>query len=169
MDKVEYLIKNYDEVKLKLALVRNKLLNFKGFSEESVIESMVFERSQEERVQSSNTTNRSENLALTYHERLEQENREYLQSLKECYDFLNSELTFFEETVALLSGDLKEFAQDLIFNNLSWDDLERKYEISRSTISYRKQKVVHHLRKCYEWMSRSIVLDEKDFQIPFSN
>lgn len=44
MDRIEYLMKNYSDVKLKLALVENQLLNFRPISEESVIQSLVYEK-----------------------------------------------------------------------------------------------------------------------------
>ena len=43
-DKVEYIAKHYRDMKIKLSLVQNKLLNYRPISEESVIQSLVFEK-----------------------------------------------------------------------------------------------------------------------------
>ena len=169
MDRIEYLMKNYSDVKLKLALVENQLLNFRPISEGSVIQSLVYEKSDMERVKTSQTNSRSETIALSFREKLKKENKEYWDSLMECYHFLKTELEFFESMVNLIPDDLKQFAKDLIFNEMSWDDISSHYEISRSTISYRKRKVHQQLKKCYAWMSRNIDLDESAFQIPLSN
>lgn len=169
MDRIEYLMKNYSDVKLKLALVENQLLNFRPISEESVIQSLVYEKPDMERVKTSQINSRSETIALSFREKLEKENKEYWDSLMECYHFLKTELEFFESMVNLIPDDLKQFSKDLIFNEMSWDDISSHYEISRSTISYRKRKVHQQLKKCYGCMSRSIDLDESAFQIPLSN
>lgn len=169
MDKIEYLMKHYSDVKLKLSLVTNQLLNYRQFTEESVIQSLAFEKPDGERVNTSSTHSRSEMIALTFRERLEKENKEYWDSLMECYYVLKTELEFFESMVHFIPEDLREFAQDLIFKEVSWDDLEAKYEISRSTVRYRRQKVYRQLKKCYEWIGRSTALDENLFTIPVLN
>ena len=169
MDRIEYLMKNYSDVKLKLALVENQLINFRPISEESVIQSLVYEKPDMERVITSQINSRSETIALSFREKLAKENKEYWDSLMECYHFLKTELEFFESMVNLIPDDLKQFSKDLIFNGMSWDDISSHYEISRSTISYRKRKVHQQLKKCYGWMSRNIDLEESAFQIPLSN
>ncbi|NQN84003.1 hypothetical protein HO996_12255, partial [Streptococcus suis] len=53
MDKVEYIAKNYRDMKMKLQLVQEKLLNYRPISENSVIQSLVFEKSEHEKVKKS--------------------------------------------------------------------------------------------------------------------
>ena len=84
MDRIEYLMKNYSDVKLKLALVENQLLNFRPISEESVIQSLVYEKPDMERVITSQINSRSETIALSFREKLAKENKEYWDSLMEC-------------------------------------------------------------------------------------
>lgn len=64
MDKVEYIAKNYRDMKMKLQLVQEKLLNYRPISENSVIQSLVFEKSEHEKVKKSKNHGRSELISL---------------------------------------------------------------------------------------------------------
>lgn len=166
MDKIEYLMKSYSDLKLKLALVTDRLLNYKEISEESVIQSMVFEKPEGERVVTTPTYSRSENIALSFREKYLKENKEYWEGLMSCYYFLKSELDFFEHVLSLLGEDLKGLAMDMVCNNMTWEELEKKYSLSHSAIAYRRRKIISQLRQCYEWMNHSLDYDEKSFEIP---
>lgn len=166
MDKVEYLMKNYSDVKLKLALVTDSLLNYKEITEESVIQSLVFEKPQGERVVTTPTYSRAEDIALSFREKFIKENREYWEGLMSCYYFLKTELDFFDHVLGLLGDDLKELAQDMVCHNMTWEELEKKYCISHSALAYRRRKIISQLRQCYDWMNRSLMIEEESFEIP---
>lgn len=96
MDKVEYIAKNYRDMKMKLHLVQEKLLNYRPISENSVIQSLVFEKSEHEKVKKSKNHGRSELISLSFREKQEQENQEYLSSLLNTYYCLKMDLYYFE-------------------------------------------------------------------------
>ena len=114
-DKVEYIAKHYRDMKIKLSLVQNKLLNYCPISEESVIQSLVFEKNEQEKVSKTKTYDRSELIALSFREKQEQENQEYLSSLLNTYYCLKVDLEYFELVMDLLPDDLKPLAADLIY------------------------------------------------------
>jgi len=158
MDKVEYIAKNYRDMKMKLHLVQEKLLNYRPISENSVIQSLVFEKSEHEMVKKSKNHGRSELISLSFREKQEQENQEYLSSLLNTYYCLKMDLYYFEFVMELIPEDLKPLAKDLIYLGKSWTELEEIYEISHSTLAYRRRKILKQLRKCYRWTSKSLEL-----------
>lgn len=166
MDKVEYIAKNYRDMKMKLNLVQEKLLNYRPISENSVIQSLVFEKNDQERVKKSKTNERSELISLGFREKQEQENQEYLTSLLNTYYCLKMDLYYFEFVMDLMPDDLKPLANDLIYLGKSWTELEEYYEISHSTLAYRRRKIIKQLRKCYRWTSKSLELKIEDYHIP---
>ena len=166
MDKVEYIAKNYRDMKMKLHLVQEKLLNYRPISENSVIQSLVFEKSEHEKVKNSKNHGRSELISLSFREKQEQENQEYLNSLLNTYYCLKMDLYYFEFVMDLIPEDLKPLAKDLIYLGKSWTELEEIYEISHSTLAYRRRKILKQLRKCYRWTSKSLELKVEDYHIP---
>ncbi|HEM5964415.1 TPA: hypothetical protein U2B31_002148 [Streptococcus suis] len=166
MDKVEYIAKNYRDMKMKLHLVQEKLLNYRPISENSVIQSLVFEKSEHEKVKKSRNHGRSELISLSFREKQEQENQEYLSSLLNTYYCLKMDLYYFEFVMELIPEDLKPLSKDLIYLGKSWTELEEIYEISHSTLAYRRRKILKQLRKCYRWTSKSHELKVEDYHIP---
>lgn len=166
MDKVEYIAKNYRDMKMKLHLVQEKLLNYRPISENSVIQSLVFEKSEHEKVKKSKNHGRSELISLSFREKQKQENQEYLSSLLNTYYCLKMDLYYFEFVMELIPEDLKPLAKDLIYLGKSWTELEEIYEISHSTLAYRRRKILKQLRKCYRWTSKSLELKVEDYHIP---
>lgn len=166
MDKVEYIAKNYRDMKMKLQLVQEKLLNYRPISENSVIQSLVFEKSEHEKVKNSKNHGRSELISLSFREKQEQENQEYLNSLLNTYYCLKMDLYYFEFVMDLIPEDLKPLAKDLIYLSKCWTELEEIYEISHSTLAYRRRKILKQLRKCYRWTSKSLELKVEDYHIP---
>ena len=153
-------------MKMKLNLVQEKLLNYRPITEESVIQSLVFEKSDQERVKTSKNNDRSELISLNFREKHEQENQEYLTSLLNTYYCLKMDLYYFEFVMDLMPEDLKPLANDLIYLGKSWTELEEIYEISHSTLAYRRRKIIKQLRKCYRWTSKSLELKVEDYHIP---
>ena len=166
MDKVEYISKHYRDLKIKLSLVQNKLLNYRPISEDSVIQSLVFEKNDQEIVRKTKTNDRSEFIALSYKEMQEQESQEYLNGLLNTYYCIKVDLEYFELVMSLLPEDLKPLANDLIYLGKSWTDLEEDYQMSHSTLAYRRRKILKQIRKCYQWMSKSLELHVEDYYIP---
>ncbi|HFI0309084.1 TPA: hypothetical protein ACGOVB_001925, partial [Streptococcus suis] len=103
---------------------------------------------------------------LSFREKQEQENQEYLSSLLNTYYCLKMDLYYFEFVMELIPEDLKPLAKDLIYLGKSWTELEEIYEISHSTLAYRRRKILKQLRKCYRWTSKSLELKVEDYHIP---
>lgn len=166
MDKVDYISKHYRDMKLKYNLVKEKLLNYKPISEDSVIQSLVYKKSEEELVSKTRTHDRGEIMALEFKQKQEEENQEYLNALITCYYNLKSDMDFFDFVLTLLDEDLRQLADDLICKGLSWNEIEHQYQMSHSALAYRRRKMLKEIRKCYKWTSRNLDVEPLNYHLP---
>ena len=99
MDKAEHILTHYNELKSDLEMLKYRLDHFKPVTENEVIASLVFEKSDEPRVNSTPTNQRSEMIALNFREKMIQENEEQLADLSQRYIRLANDLDNFEMTI----------------------------------------------------------------------
>ncbi|HEM9161571.1 TPA: hypothetical protein U3I46_000426 [Streptococcus agalactiae] len=156
MDKAEYILTHYNELKGDLEMLKYRLENFKPVTENEVIGSLVFERSDEPKVTSTPTNLRSEVIALSFRDKMIQENEELLADLTQRYIRLANDLDNFEIAIRFLKDDLAEFAQEMLKPECNWDSLMREFHISRSTVRNWRRKVLDHVRVVYLKMGYSL-------------
>lgn len=156
MDKAEYILTHYNELKGDLEMLKYRLENFKPVTENEVIGSLVFERSDEPKVTSTPTNLRSEVIALSFRDKMIQENEELLADLTQRYIRLANDLDNFEIAIRFLKDDLAEFAQEMLKPECNWDSLMREFHISRGTVHNWRRKVLDHVRGVYLKMGYSL-------------
>lgn len=159
MDKAEYILTHYNELKVDLEMLKYRLDNFKPVMENEVIGSLVFERSDEPKVISTPTNQRSEMIALTFREKMIQENEELLSDLSQRYIHLANDLDTFEMAVRFLKGELSDFAVELLKPDCNWDYLMREFHISRGTVHNWRQKLLEHIRQIFVKMGRPLTIE----------
>ncbi|MGT2922826.1 hypothetical protein ACVR0U_05915 [Streptococcus canis] len=149
MDKAEYILTHYNELKGDLEMLKYRLENFKPVTENEVIGSLVFERSDEPKVTSTPTNQRSEVIALSFRGKMIQENEELLADLIQRYIRLANDLDNFEMAIRFLKDDLAEFAQEMLKPECNWDSLMREFHISRGTVHNWRRKLLEHIRQIF--------------------
>lgn len=149
MDKAEYILTHYNELKGNLEMLKYRLENFKPVTENEVIGSLVFERSDEPKVTSTPTNQRSEVIALSFRDKMIQENEELLADLTQRYIRLANDLDNFEMAIRFLKDDLAEFAQEMLKPECNWDSLMREFHISRGTVHNWRRKLLEHIRQIF--------------------
>ncbi|EGS27180.1 UNVERIFIED_CONTAM: hypothetical protein KB574_07315 [Streptococcus canis] len=149
MDKAEYILTHYNELKGDLEMLKYRLENFKPVTENEVIGSLVFERSDEPKVTSTPTNQRSEVIALSFRDKMIQENEELLADLTQRYIRLANDLDNFEMAIRFLKDDLAEFAQEMLKPECNWDSLMREFHISRGTVHNWRRKLLEHIRQIF--------------------
>ena len=142
-DKVEYYFENYSYAKQELKVLEFQLENYKPITVDEVIQSMTFERNENERV------------TLTFRERTAAENKEYLDSIQTRYLILKNDLDFFDIALEMMNDNLKQFTHDMVISGLGWDELANNYTISRSTVSNWRKKALEELRLVYQFAQKS--------------
>ena len=136
-------------MKTELRCLEHQIKSFKGISETEMIESMNFSSPEGERVQTSNISNKPATIALNYHARMEEINREWYEYLEKRYVMLSEEVRFFEAALTALSGYLPDFMTDMVVNGCTWDYLCEHYHISRTMVAKNRRKAIVELEELY--------------------
>ena len=136
-------------MKTELRCLEHQIKNFKGISETEMIESMNFCSPEGERVQTSNISNKPASIALNYHARMEEINREWYEHLEKRYLMLSEDVRFFEAALTALSGYLPDFMMDMVVHGCTWDYLCEHYHISRTMVAKNRRKAIVELDELY--------------------
>ena len=149
-ERIEALIRDYQKNKMELKCLEHQIRNFRGISENEMIDTMYFTQPEGERVQTSGVTDKTAKIAMSYRERMDAMNEEWYQHLEKQYFALAEEISFFESAVKALPGKMGEIMQDMIFSQASWDELADKHFVGRTTIWRYRQKAIDELVVLYE-------------------
>lgn len=148
-ERIETILREYPQMKMELQCLEHQIKSFKGISETEMIESMNFSSPEGERVQTSNISNKPASIALNYHARMEEINREWYEYLEKRYVMLSEEVRFFEAALTALSGYLPDFMTDMVVNGCTWDYLCEHYHISRTMVAKNRRKAIVELEELY--------------------
>ena len=149
-ERIEALIRDYQKNKMELKCLEHQIRNFRGISENEMIDTMYFTQPEGERVQTSGVSDKTAKIAMSYRERMDAMNEEWYQHLEKQYFALAEEISFFESAVNALPGKMGEIMQDMIFSQASWDELADKHFVGRTTIWRYRQKAIDELVVLYE-------------------
>ena len=149
-ERIEALIRDYQKNKMELKCLEHQIRNFRGISENEMIDTMYFTQPEGERVQTSGVSDKTAKIAMSYRERMDAMNEEWYQHLEKQYFTLLEEISFFESAVKALPGKMGEVMQDMIFSQTSWEELAEKHYVSRSTVWRCRQKAIDELVALYE-------------------
>ena len=148
--RIEQLLKDYPKLVQQRDCVAHQLAHFRGVSAEEVIESMYTPRMDGERVQSSNLSDKTAQIALGYEEKMERINREWYEHLEKQLQRLNDEIVLLESSLHSLSGKLSDIMWDMVVEGLTWNALCEKYFVSRTMIAKYRKKAISELAQIYE-------------------
>ena len=149
-ERIEALIRDYQKNKMELKCLEHQIRNFRGISENEMIDTMYFTQPEGERVQTSGVSDKTAKIAMSYRERMDAINEEWYQHLEKKYASLAEEVGFFESAVKALPGEMGEIMQDIVFSQTSWEELADKHFVSRRTIGRYRQKAIDELVVLYE-------------------
>ena len=99
---LEKMLKNYPAMVRERDSLAHQIAHFKGLTAEEVIESMYTPRMDGERVQTSNISDKTAQIAMTYQERMDRINREWYEHLEKRMMYLSTELDSFESALNTL-------------------------------------------------------------------
>lgn len=147
---LERILKDYRQMVLERDSLKHQLAHFKGLTAEEVIESMYTPRMDGERVQTSNISDKTAQIAMTYQERMDRINREWYEHLERKLRMLNDEISFFESSLDTLPEHMSKLMKDMIVVGQTWDMLEVTHKIGRTTIHRYRRKAITILEAIYE-------------------
>ena len=134
---------------MERSCLEKQIRNFRGITEEEMIDSLHFSQPDGERVQTSGISDKTARIAVSYKYRMDNINKEWQAHLEKKHAVLVEELLFFESAALSLSGILPAFISDMVFKGITWDDLAAKYHISRTMVAKNRKKAIHELETLY--------------------
>lgn len=147
---VEKLFKEYRDWKRDMGLLEFELSRFEGIPYDDVIESLCLSQPQKEWVQSRDTSDKTGKTAIIYRQVKESLDNEWFDYLIDRYKTMKENVDFFEYAIRQLSGRLPEIMRDMVVEEMSWRELEGKYNVSHAMIGKYRKKAVAELSSLYE-------------------
>lgn len=155
-ERIEKMMREYQQVIMEKSCLENQIKNFRGISEEDIIDSMHFSQAEGDRVQTSGISDKTAKIALSYRKEMLVVNDEWQKHLMKKHSMLREDLIFFESAVFSLSGFLPDLISDMVIKGLTWDDLSIKYHISRSMLAKYRKKAIKELENLYDLHDKEI-------------
>ena len=147
--RMDEIVKEYPEMIRKRDCRAYQLAHFRGLSAEEVIESMYTPQQDGERIQTSNLSDKTAQIAMNYRERLNQMNREWYEHLEWRLRCVSDELDFFESAIRSLSGELSRVMACLVLDGLTWDATADLLHMSRANVGKLRKKAIVELDILY--------------------
>ena len=147
--RAEKIMQDYQQMVMERICLENQIGNFKGITEEEMIDSLYFAQPDGDRVQTSGISDKTARIAISYREKMDRINKEWQAHLEKKHSVLLEELVFFESAVFALSGILPDLISDMVVKGLTWDDLADKYHISRTMVAKNRKRAIRELEILY--------------------
>lgn len=147
---LEKMLKNYPAMVRERDSLAHQIAHFKGLTAEEVIESMYTPRMDGERVQTSNISDKTAQIAMTYQERMDRINREWYEHLEKRMMYLSTELDSFESALNTLPERQAAIMKDMIIGGVTWDALCVIHHLSRTMIAKYRRRAIERLSEIYD-------------------
>ncbi|MDY2990616.1 MAG: hypothetical protein SOR91_03985 [Hornefia butyriciproducens] len=156
-ERIEKLIREYPKKKRDLECLKRQIADFKGITDEDMIDVMYFSHPEGERVQTSGVSDKTARIAVTYKDKMERINSEWYEHLEKEYYELDEEVRFFESALKSLPDELSDVMTDMIIYRYTWDSLCSIYHVSRTMIAKYRRKAIRELEDMYQQREKEMV------------
>lgn len=151
---VEKLFKEYGNWRRDLGILEFELSRFQGVPYDDVIESLCFSNPQGDRVQTNGVSDKTGKAAIIYRQVKNRMDDDWFNYLLERHKSIKEEKEFFEYALRQLSGKLPEMIWDMVAEQMSWQELMVKYNVSHAMIGKYRKKAVDELQVIYDMRSQ---------------
>ena len=139
---VEYLLKNHNEILKDIEQLKFEYEIFKEIETDEVIESLNFSSNSEERIQTSNISDKTCKIALIYNELTKRMNKESREEIYRMMKATEIEMAKLNYCIERLEPQIKEVLIEVFIEKLQWKDICNKCSISEKTLNkYRKKGI----------------------------
>lgn len=146
---VEKLFKEYGNWRRDLGILEFELSRFQGVPYDDVIESLCFSNPQGDCVQTSGVSDKTGKAAIIYRQVKNRMDDDWFDYLLERHKSIKEEKEFFEYAIRQLSGKLPEMIWDMVAEQMSWQELMVKYNVSHAMVGKYRKKAVDELQVIY--------------------
>lgn len=147
---VEKMIKEYPRMVREREALRKQIEEIEFLSAEELISVMSFSHPDGERVQSSDLSDKTAKIAMSYQRRLDYINDEMIEPMIKKLGAIDEEIEFFETSVKRLPRNVREVSIALFLEGYSWDEVERAFCLHRCTIAKLRDESIAYLTREYQ-------------------
>lgn len=139
---VECLLRNYNEILKDIEQLKFEYEAYKDIETFEVIESLNFSSNSEERIQTSNISDKTCKIALIYNEAAKRMNKESREEIYKMMKATELEMARLNYCIERLEPQVKEVIKYIFIEKLQWKDISEKCSISEKTLNkYRKKGI----------------------------
>ena len=142
-------IKAYPDMKFERRCLKTQMRSM-GFTEDDVIYSMSFGCPDGDRVQTSDLSDKTANIAMVLRERHRKMNDEYFLFLLKRYQHLDEEIIFLEESIAELPDELADIMTALVIHGENWEKVQIKFCMGKHKLNECRREAVRYLVRTYQ-------------------
>lgn len=147
---VENIISEYPKMLSTRSFLKKQIEGYVPVTIDDVIDSMTFSQPGGERVQSSNTSDKTCTVALHYRDKVNRMNEEVISEWIKEYDYLDAEIAFLENCIRDLPGELQDVMSALVLDGDSWDEAQACLLMNRKTIASRRREAISLITLAYQ-------------------
>lgn len=111
---------------------------------------MSFSHEDDERVQTSGTSDKTAKIAMGYQDKLERINDELLKPMQKKYIALDTEITFLESSIRCLPDNLSEVMIGLVLEGHTWEEVSNEMFVSVTKLQKLRKAAIEALVRVYQ-------------------
>jgi len=147
---VEYLLKNYNEIKCEIELLKLELKQRYEVTPVDIIQVLNFRKPQGERVQTSGTSDKTGNVAMVFKKLAQRLNETEERDIKKSITATELEIARLDVCIEHLDDRLQRAIRCLYFEKKSWRETCSEIYISEKTLSKYRKKALKEITTMME-------------------
>ena len=147
---VEKIIKEYPQMVGDVERLDKQIKSCEFISADELITTMAFSHPDGERVQSSDLSDKTAKIAISYQRKLDRINEELVMPMIKRKEALEEEISFFEDSVNHLPEDILEMSQAIFLDGMTWEEAENCFYTNSWGIRNCRKRAIDCLVRSYQ-------------------
>ena len=147
---VEKIIKEYPQMVREVERLDKQIKSCEFISADELITTMDFSHPDGERVQSSDLSDKTAKIAISYQRKLDRINEELVMPMIKRKEALEEEISFFEDSVNHLPEDILEMSQAIFLDGMTWEEAESCFYTNSWGIRNCRKRAIDCLVRSYQ-------------------
>ena len=147
---VEKIIKEYPQMVREVERLDKQITSCEFISADELITTMAFSHPDGERVQSSDLSDKTAKIAISYQRKMDRINEELVMPMIKRKEALEEEISFFEDSVNHLPEDILEMSQAIFLDGMTWEEAESCFYTNSWGIRNCRKRAIDCLVRSYQ-------------------
>lgn len=144
------IIKEYPQMVREVEHLEKQIKSCEFISADELITTMAFSHPDGERVQSSDLSDKTAKIAISYQRKLDRINEELVMPMIKRKEALEEEISFFEDSVNHLPEDILEISQAIFLDGMTWEEAESCFYTNSWGIRNCRNRAIDCLVRSYQ-------------------